>query len=195
MALTSRHRTGHLAAADTPLPAPGVWPIDPSHSTIGLSVRHLGVAKVRGRFGDFSGTVEIAEDPLESHVEVEIRTASLDTGDDGRDDHLRSGDFFAVDRYPTATFRSTGLTPLGGERYALEGELTIRDITRPVQLELTYSGAVQDPYGNERIAFSATGEVDREEFGLTWNQVLETGGLLVGSGARLEIDVEAVRQA
>ena len=195
MTVTLRRRNGQTAPTETPLPKPGVWHIDPSHSAIELSVRHLGLARVRGRFGEFAGTVEIAEDPRDSHVEVEIRTASLDTGDPQRDDHLRSGDFFAVDEYPTATFHSTAITPLGGDRYAVDGELTVRGVTRPVQLELTYGGTAQDPYGNQRVVFSVTGEVNREEFGLTWNQALETGGVLVGATARLEIDIEAVRQA
>ena len=196
MALTL-FRKGRQLPDDTstPLPPPGAWKIDPSHSAIELSVRHLGTARVRGRFHEFSGTVEIEDDPLHSHVEVEIKTASLDTGDARRDEHLRSDDFFAVERYPTAAFRSTGLRPLGSGRYTLDGDLTRRGVTRPVPLELTYGGVVTDPYGNQRLVLSATGQVNREEFGLTWNQALETGGVLVAGTARLEIDIEAVRQS
>ncbi|HEX2192934.1 MAG TPA: YceI family protein [Acidimicrobiales bacterium] len=195
MALTLfRRGRQQLPENSTPLPEPGFWQIDPSHSAVELSVRHLGTAKVRGRFHELAGSIEVADDPVESHVEVEIKTASLDTGDARRDEHLRSDDFFAVERYPKATFRSTALRLLGGDRYGLDGELTVRGVTRPLQLELTYGGVVTDPYGNQRIVFSARGEVNREEFGLTWNQVLETGGLLVGTKVRLEIDIEAVRE-
>ena len=178
----------------TELPEPGVWTIDPSHSSIELSVRHLVAAKVRGRFGDFAGTIQIADDPAASSVQVEIQTASIDTRNADRDAHLRSDDFFATDTYPTATYRSTALRPSGKDRFEVDGELTVHGVSKPVTLEGSYHGPVQDPWGNQRIVFSASGEINREDFGLTWNQALETGGVLVVKTAKLDIDVEAVRQ-
>ena len=176
-------------------PNTGTYAIDASHSHVGFKARHLVVAKVRGSFSDFSGSVEIADDPLQSSVQVEVALASIDTGDDTRDGHLRSPDFFDVENHPTMTFRSTGVRPTGGERYDVDGELTVRGITRPLTLHVTFEGTAQDPWGGERAVFSATGKVNREEFGLTWNQALETGGVLVGKDIDLEIEAEVIRQS
>lgn len=176
------------------LPEPGTWVIDPAHSSIEITIRHLVLAKVRGRFGEFTGSVNIADEPLQSSASVEINTASIDTRNGDRDAHLRSDDFFATETYPTASFKSTAIVPLGRDNFRLDGELTIKDVTGPVSLDVSYGGVVADPWGNTRVVFSATTEIDREEFGLTWNQVLETGGVAVGKTAKLDIDVEAVRQ-
>jgi polyisoprenoid-binding protein YceI len=184
----------HELATSAPLPAPGTYEIDPAHTHVGFVARHLMAAKVRGRFTHVSGTITVAEDPLASSVTVEVPTASVDTGIPDRDNHLRSADFFDVERFPVMRFRSTGLHYEGGDRFRLDGELTIRDVTRPVALDVTYGGLVRDPWGGERIVFSAEGEVDREDFGLRWNRVLESGGLLVGKTAKIEIEVEAVRK-
>ncbi|MBW3548790.1 MAG: YceI family protein [Actinobacteria bacterium] len=175
------------------LPAPGSFALDPSHSHIGFSVRHM-MGKVRGRFASFSGTVTIAEEPVASSVDVTIDVSSIDTRDEQRDGHLRSPDFFDTESYPDMTYRSTGLTPKGDGRCRVEGELTIKGATRPVPLDLTFEGVGVDPWGNQRLGFSATAEIDREEFGLTWNQALETGGLLVGKKVAIEIEARAVRQ-
>jgi polyisoprenoid-binding protein YceI len=175
------------------LPAAGTWAIDASHSLVGFSVKHLGISRTRGRFGAFDGTVLVGERPEDSSVEVRIDAASIDTRDEGRDGHLRSDDFFAVEAHPAITYRSTAVTG-SGERWHVDGELTIRGISRPVALDVTFEGLESDPWGGERAAFTATAEVDREEFGLTWNQVLETGGLLVGRKVRIELEVELVRQ-
>ena len=177
------------------LPAAGSYALDASHSQVGFAVRHLMVSKTRGRFSDFAGTVEIAENPFESSVAVTIQTASVDTRDEQRDGHLRSGDFFDVEAWPTMTYQSRSVREAGKGRYILEGDLTIKGVTQPVPLELTYEGGATDPWGGVRIGFSAKAELDREAFGLTWNQALETGGVVVGKKVTIEIEAETVRQA
>ena len=175
------------------LPAAGSFELDPSHSHVGFSVRHM-MGKVRGRFASFAGTVTIAEDPVESSVDVTIDVGSIDTRDEQRDGHLRSPDFFDAESHPKMTYRSTGLTSRGDGRYRVAGDLTIKGVTRPVPLDLTFEGVGIDPWGNQRLGFSATGEIDREQFGLTWNQALETGGVLVGKKVKIEIEAQTVRQ-
>jgi polyisoprenoid-binding protein YceI len=152
------------------------------------------IAKTRGRFREFSGTIMIAEDPCESSVEAVIEAASIDTGDATRDGHLRSADFLDVEHYPQITFKSTSVRPTRGDHWEVHGDLTIRKITRPVTLDTEFCGSVQDPWGNLRSAFLASTEINREDFDVTWNQVLESGGFLVGKGVKVEVDVEAVRQ-
>ncbi len=176
------------------VPAAGHYAIDPSHSEVGFAVRHLMVSKVRGRFSDVAGTVLIGEDPLASSVEVTIGTASIDTRDEQRDAHLRSPDFFDVERYPTITYRSIKVIPAGRGRWQVEGHLTLNGVTRDVPLDVTFEGAAADPWGGVRAGFSARAEIDREEFGLTWNQALETGGVVVGKKVTIEIEAEAVLQ-
>ena len=176
------------------LPPAGTYELDVSHSTVGFFVKHLMVAKTRGRFGQFHGTVVIAEDPADSSVEVEIDMASVDTRDEGRDAHLRSPDFFHVEEYPTMTYRSTAVTPMADGQWAVDGELTARGVTQPVRLLVDFEGGVTDPWGNARAGFSATAELDREAFGITFNQVLEGGGVMVGKKVSIEIEAEAVRQ-
>ena len=179
----------------TAVPEAGTYDIDASHSHVGFAVRHLMVSKVRGSFGSFSGSLTVGDDPTQSSVEVSIDTASIDTGDEQRDGHLRSPDFFDAERYPTLTYRSTKVTHEGRDRWAVEGDLTIGEVTRSVPLTVTFEGASQDPWGGSRIGFSAETKINREDFGLTWNQALETGGVLVGKDIKVEIEVEAVRQA
>ncbi len=176
------------------LPAPGAYGIDASHSHVGFSVRHVMVSRTKGRFADVAGTVVIAEDPLDSSVEVTIDAASIDTRDATRDEHLRSADFLAVDQHPSLTYRSRSVRPAGRGRWVVEGDLTIRDVTVAVPLEVTFEGGAKDPWGGERVGFTAAAELDREAFGLTWNQALETGGVLVGKTVKIEIEAEAVRQ-
>lgn len=178
------------------VPTPGTFEIDATHSHVGFSVRHMMVAKVRGRFDSVSGTITIADDPTASTVEVDIDAASIDTRDETRDGHLRSPDFLDVESHPEMTFRSTGVTAKGPGRYAVPGELTIHGVTRPVELDITYEGLTpKDPFGMQRLGFSAETEIDREDFGLTWNQVLETGGVMLGKNVKIEIEIEAVRPA
>jgi polyisoprenoid-binding protein YceI len=176
------------------LPAAGTYALDASHSQVGFAVRHLMVSKTRGRFSDFAGTVEIAENPLESSVAVTVQTASIDTRDEQRDGHLRSGDFFDTETHPAMTYVSRSVRESGQGRYVLEGDLTIKGVTQPVPLELTFEGGATDPWGGVRIGFSAKAELDREAFGLTWNQALETGGVVVGKKVTIEIEAEAVKQ-
>src|SRR5690242_14089907 len=177
------------------IPAPGTFSIDPAHTRVGFVARHLMVSKVRGSFSDVSGEITIAGNPLESSVEVHMPAASIETGVVDRDNHLRSGDFLEAEKYPEVVFRSTGLTQPNGEDFKLTGELTIRDVTREVTLDVEFQGVAVSPWGQEVIGFSATAEIDREEFGITWNQALETGGVLVGKKVKLEIEAEAVRKA
>ncbi len=169
------------------------WSIDPVHSVVEFAVKHMMIATVRGRFERFTGTVELDEaDPSRSTVEVQIEAASINTRNEQRDGHLRSADFFAVDEYPTLEFRSTRLDPTGGD-WKLEGELTVRGVTHPVVLDVEHEGVATDPWGNERIAFTARTEVDRERWGLTWNQALDTGGFVLSDRIELELDVSAIK--
>jgi polyisoprenoid-binding protein YceI len=175
------------------LPAPGTWVFDTSHSSVEFVARHLMISKVRGGFGAFSGAVTVA-DPIDaSSVEVTIDAASFSSGDENRDAHVRGEDFLDVERFPNLTFKGSGPRQ-NGSGWVLPGELTIRDVTRPVELHVEALGVLADPWGNEKAAFSATTEIDREEFGVTWNAALETGGVLVGPKVRIEIDVQLGRE-
>lgn len=172
------------------------WNIDTTHSGISFSVRHMVFAKVRGRFGAFRGAMRLDPQNLaSSSVEVEIEAASIDTGVADRDNHLRSGDFFDAERHPKLTFRSKAVEPAGGQRYRVRGDLTIRDVTREVVLDVEYGGQAKDPWGNQRAAFHATTSLDRTEYGLGWNQVLEAGGVLVGERIDIEVEVQVVQDA
>lgn len=171
-------------------PAVGVWDIDPAHSHLSIIARHLMVTKVRGTFEDISGTIEVAEDPTMSSTKVEAKAASVTTGVADRDGHLRSPDFLDAETYPLITFESTEVTP-SGDNWKLTGDLTIRGVTKPVDFDLTYEGSGQDPYGNTKAAFVASGEIDREQFGLTWNVPLESGGVLVSKNFKIEFEVQA----
>ena len=176
------------------VPAVGTYALDVSHSSVNFSVRHLMVSKTKGRFTDFTGAVVIAEDPLASSVEVEIQVASVDTRDETRDAHLRSPDFFDAETYPVITYRSTKVTPARKGTWTVEGDLTVHGTTVAVPLEVRFEGGAKDPWGGARIGFSARTELDRDAFGLTWNQALETGGVLVGKQVKIDIDAEAVQQ-
>ncbi|HZQ29158.1 MAG TPA: YceI family protein [Acidimicrobiales bacterium] len=176
------------------LPVPGTWTIDKAHSSVEFVVRHLMVSKVRGRFADFSGAIEVGEDPTATSVSVSIDASTITTGDDTRDGHLRSADFFEAEAHPAVTFTSTKVEG-SGEEWKLYGDLTVRGVTKPVVLDVEYAGLTGDPWGNVRIGFSASTELDREDWGLTWNQALETGGVLVGKKIKVELEVEAIRAA
>jgi polyisoprenoid-binding protein YceI len=171
------------------LPAAGTWTIDASHSSVNFKVKHLGVAKTRGRFTTFEGTVEVGERPEDTTVNVQIDASSVDTHDGGRDDHLRSADFFDVANHPHLVFTSTGVSGSGDE-WTLEGTLTIAGVTKPVTLAVEYEGVTADPWGNTKAGFTASTKVNREDFGLTWNAALETGGFLVGKDVTIELEVE-----
>jgi len=177
------------------IPQPGTFVFDPKHTTVGFVARHLMVSKVRGSFTEVSGEITIAEDPLQSTVEVHIPAASITTGVTDRDNHLRSPDFLDVARWPELTFGNVRVKNLHGNEFELVGDLTIRDVTREVVLDAEFEGVARNPWGAEVIGFSASTEIDREEFGMTWNQALETGGVLVGKKVKIEISAEAVRKA
>jgi polyisoprenoid-binding protein YceI len=183
------------------LPAPGTWFIDPVHSEVEVVARHMMVSKVRGRFSTLSGVIVIDPIPERSSAEVTIDAASIDTGDEKRDDHLRSVDFLEVEHYPVIRFVSVAVEPmppltnLDVGNWQVDGDLNVRDVTRRISLELALGGVVVDPWGMPRAGFVAWTEIDRDEFGITWNQTLEAGGFLVGKSLKVEVAIEAVRQA
>lgn len=170
-----------------------VWQIDPAHSLVELSAKHMMFTTVKGRFSGLKGTiVDHADDPSQSSVEVEIDAASISTGDAQRDAHLQSPDFLDVAQYPTITFRSTRIEG-SREQFRLTGDLTIHGTTRPVTLHAEFAGTGKSPWGKEVAGFSATGQINRKDFGLNWNVALETGGVLVSDTVKISIDVQAVR--
>jgi polyisoprenoid-binding protein YceI len=177
------------------VPAAGRYVIDASHTTVGFSAKHLMVSKVRGRFSEFEGVVTIAEHPLESSVQVTLQAASIDSRSEDRDAHLRSPDFLDVEQFPTLDFHSTAVRHTGGEDFEVDGVLTIKGVSRPVTLAMELEGVAQDPWGGHRMAFSAETDIDREDWGLTWNVALETGGVLVSKKVTLEIEGQAVLEA
>lgn len=170
------------------------WKIDASHSHVEFAVRHLMISTVKGRFGDVQGTVRIDEsDFSKSAAAITIGVASIDTRDSQRDAHLKSPDFFDVEKYPTITFTSTRVEQKSDDRFTLIGQLTIHGVTEEVALDVTREGRGNDPWGGERAGFSATTQIKRSRFGLTWNQLLEAGGVAVGDDIKIAIDVELVR--
>ena len=176
------------------IPEAGTYVLDQAHTTVEFVGRHLMITKVRGRFTDFDGRIVIGDSPADSSVEVTIDAASVNSGDDKRDGHLRSPDFLDVENYPTMTFRSTSVDVGPDGSAKITGDLTVKDVTRPVTLDVEFDGASPDPWGGQRLGFTASTEIDREDWGLTWNVALETGGMLVGKKIRLEFNVQAVKQ-
>jgi polyisoprenoid-binding protein YceI len=181
----------------TPLPAgltTGIYDLDASHTTAAFSVRHAGIAKVRGTIGVTSGTITVGEDLESSSVTAELDAQSVNTGDAGRDGHLKSADFWHADENPAWTFSSTAIRP-EGDAYIISGDLTINGVTKGVELETEFTGTARDPFGNNRAGFEAALEINRKEFGLTWNASLETGGFLVGDKVKITLDVSAIAKA
>jgi polyisoprenoid-binding protein YceI len=172
-------------------PAVGTYDIDVSHTRLGFAVRHMAVSKVRGEFKEFSGTLELAENPVDSKVSVTIQAGSVETKDENRDNHLRTNDFFDVENHPTWTFTSTAIRPVTATEWHVDGDLTIRGVTQQVTLDATLEGVVKDPYGFHRVGFSATTSIDREDFGVSFNGVLEAGGVIVSKKVDIDIEVEA----
>ncbi|MFV0318770.1 MAG: YceI family protein [Microbacterium sp.] len=172
----------------------GTWVLDPSHSEVTFSVRHMMISKVRGTFGVKSATIVAAENPLETTVTASVDVTSVDTKDEGRDNHLRSADFFDIENHPTMDFRSTGVRIEDGD-FLVDGDLTIRGVTKPVTFELEFGGFGTDPWGNYKAGATATTIINREDFGLTWNTALETGGVLVGKDVTISLDLQANLQA
>jgi polyisoprenoid-binding protein YceI len=170
----------------------GTWTIDPTHSRIGFVARHMMVTKVRGSFGEYSADIEIAENPLDSQLSAEVQMASIDTGNADRDQHLRTNDFFDIERFPTMSLVASGFEG-AGDTYAMHADLTIKGVTRPVRFELEFDGVGQDPWGGTRAGFTATATINRKDWGIEWNAPLETGGVLVGEQVRIELDVQLVK--
>jgi polyisoprenoid-binding protein YceI len=172
------------------------WQIDSSHSHINFTARHMMISKVRGSFENFSGTVNFDEEnPANTTVNVEVDLTSINTRDDQRDGHLKSPDFFDVEKYPTMKFVSTRVEQINENNGRVYGHLTIKDTTKEVVLDVEYAGIAKSPWGSESAGFSATGSLNRKEWGLNWNQALETGGVLVGDKINIEIELELVKQA
>ncbi|NLA65835.1 MAG: YceI family protein [Leucobacter sp.] len=171
----------------------GTWNIDPTHTEVGFSVRHLAISKVKGKFERFGGVITTAENPLESSVNATVEVASINTNQADRDGHLRTGDFFAAEEFPEFTFTSTGIRAEGGD-YKIDGDLTLRGVTKQVTFDVEFGGFGQDAYGNYKLGLTATTVVKREDYGIQWNAPLETGGLLLGSDVTLTLDVQAALQ-
>ncbi|MFG2486381.1 YceI family protein [Streptomyces virginiae] len=174
----------------------GDYVIDAAHSSIGFTVRHAMVTNVRGAFTEHEGTLHLdGADPARSTASIDVKIASVDTGIADRDGHLRSGDFFDAETFPLMTFRSTEARQLGGDTYRITGELTIKDVTRPLSIDLEFNGSATDPYGNERVGFEGSTEIQRSDWGLTWNAALEAGGVMVSDKVKLTFDISAIKQA
>ncbi|MFG2232332.1 YceI family protein [Streptomyces sp. NPDC048723] len=174
----------------------GDYVIDAAHSSIGFTVRHAMVTNVRGAFIEHEGTLHLdGADPARSTASIDVKIASVDTGIADRDGHLRSGDFFDAETFPLMTFRSTEARQLGGDTYRITGQLTIKDVTRPLSIDLEFNGSATDPYGNERVGFEGSTEILRSDWGLTWNAALEAGGVMVSDKVKLTFDISAIKQA
>lgn len=178
---------------DVPGYKAGTWALDPAHSEVTFTVRHMMISKVRGTFGVKSGTFLTPENPLDARVEATVDVSSIDTKDASRDNHLRSADFFDVENFPTMQFRSTGVRLERGETL-VDGDLTIRGVTKPVTFSFEFGGFGTDPYGNYKAGATAKAVINREEFGLTWNAALESGGVLVGKDVTIELDLQGSLQ-
>jgi polyisoprenoid-binding protein YceI len=185
-----------MTATAQAAPATGArtqWKLDPTHTSVEFSAKHLMITTVKGRIADVEGTIETDEkNPRNSSVEAVLKAASIDSRTTQRDDHLRSGDFLNVEKFPEIRFRSTKIEG-DNKEFKLTGDLTIRDVTRPITLDVTFEGETKDPWGGERAGFSAKGKIDRRDFGLTWNQVLEAGGVAVGNEIKISVEVEAIK--
>jgi polyisoprenoid-binding protein YceI len=177
------------------VPASGDWIFDPPHTNVMFVARYAMLTKVRGHFQTFEGAIHVAEKPEDSWVELTIDASSITTDNETRDNHLRSGDFLDLQNHPTITFRSRKVELLGGSQLRVTGDLTIRGVTKQVVLDAEYVGVAKDAYGRTRVAFSARAEIDRDDFGVSWNMALETGGLLVGKRVQIELEVQALPAA
>jgi polyisoprenoid-binding protein YceI len=177
------------------VPTPGDWIFDKPHTNLMFIARYAMLTKVRGHFNSFEGTIHVTERPEDSWVELAIDASSLTTDNDTRDNHLRSGDFLDLENHPTITFRSTKVQVLSEDSLRVTGDLTVRGMTKEVVLETEYAGATKDAYGRTRVAFSAKTEIDRDQFGVSWNMALEAGGVLVGKRVQIELEVQALPES
>jgi polyisoprenoid-binding protein YceI len=184
-----------ISTARATLVPAGTWTVDPIHSTVGFSVKHLGIATVRGKFEDFEGTLEIGEGDESARAYGTVQGVSVNTGDAGRDEHLRSADFFGVDQNPELRFESAEITQVDEDSFEIAGELTMNGVTKPITLTAEVQGTETDPWGNERVALEVTGQLDRGDWNMTFNQALGSGNLLVGEKVKLQLDIAAVKQA
>jgi polyisoprenoid-binding protein YceI len=172
----------------------GTWRLDPTHSEVSFSVRHLAISKVRGTFETFDATIVTAENPADSTIEATIEVASVNTNQKDRDAHLRTGDFFLAEEHPTMTFRASGIPAVDGEDFELTGELTLRGVTKPVTLKGEFGGVTVDPYGNTKAGASATAKINRQDFGVNWNAALEAGGFMLGDDVTINLELQVVLQ-
>ena len=182
------------ATPTTPVPT-GTWTVDPGHSRVEFAVKHLGIATVRGAFRSFEGTLEIGDDLSTAKAYGTVDVASVDTNEDARDEHLRSADFFGGDEHPQLSFTATAITPLDEDTFEITGDLTMRGVTRPVTLTAVVEGTETDPWGNERVGLAVTGQINRGEWGMTFNQALGSGNMLVSDKVKLQLELSAVKQA
>jgi polyisoprenoid-binding protein YceI len=201
MGVFSRKNESAVAVADRKVETDlshltGDYTIDPAHSRIGFAVRHAMVTNVRGEFAEYEGKLHLdGTDPAKATAELVIKVASVDTKQEQRDEHLRTGDFFAAETYPEIAFRSRSAEEVGDDTYRLHGDLTIKGVTRPVTLDLEFTGSATDPYGLNRVGFEGGTTIDRTDWGLTYNAALETGGVLIGEKVKLVLDISAVKSA
>jgi polyisoprenoid-binding protein YceI len=184
-----------ISTGKTTLVPAGTWSVDPIHSTVGFSVKHLGIATVRGKFEDFEGTLEIGEGDESARAYGTVQGVSINTGDAGRDEHLRSADFFGVEQNPELRFESTGVDQVEEDTFEIAGDLTMNGVTKPITLTAEVQGTETDPWGNERVALEVTGQLNRGDWNMTFNQALGSGNLLVGEKVKLALDIAAVKKA
>jgi polyisoprenoid-binding protein YceI len=184
-----------ISTSKSTLVPAGTWSVDPAHSTVGFSVKHLGIASVRGQFEDFAGTLEIGEGDEAARAYGTVKAVSINTGDAGRDEHLRSADFFGAEANPELSFTSTEITPVDEDTFEIHGELTMNGVTNAVKLIAEVQGTETDPWGNERVGLEVIGQLNRGDWNMTFNQALGSGNLLVGEKVKLQLDISAVKQA
>lgn len=176
--------------------AKSVWNVDASHSALEFSVKHMMIANVRGQFHNFQASIVAdPQDLTTAEIEVTVDVNSIDTRDEQREGHLKSADFFDVENYPNLTFKAAQIERKSGDKYTMTGDMTVRGVTKPVSFDVTFEGQGKDPWGNEKAGFSAVATINRKDFGLNWNALLETGGVLVGENVKINVEIEALRQA
>jgi polyisoprenoid-binding protein YceI len=184
-----------ISTSKSTLVPAGTWTVDPAHSSVGFAVKHLGIATVRGKFDGFEGTLEIGEGDQSARAYGSVQAVSVNTGDEGRDQHLRSADFFGVEDNPELRFESTEITPVDEDTFEIHGQLSMNGVTNPVKLVAEVQGTETDPWGNERVGLEVIGQLNRSDWNMTFNQALGSGNLLVGEKVKLELDISAVKKA